>query len=463
MEANELILGRNLLLNRLPILNLKSIVSAYRLEVVQVEADSSLHASSLNPSVTETFESLDPYILLGDQKAIVAVDPDVINSPSFGGKWRDRLILQVSASALSMKTEPDNSRTGSHEIPLCYTDLSGDGVSLQNLPPPSCAMVDVRSGQTAIDQALRLLNRSATSVIATSVNTRQDFEMCSQRGIELFQGDFYTTPTAVGSKVVSPNQALLLELSTQTSRNEDIRSIEAIFKKNPDLTFGLMNLVQSAFYAVPKHVASIRQAVAMLGYDNLHKWASLMLFTVEQSNITSKTLFEAALTRARTMELAASNLRNKGLGSSAYIVGVFSLIPTLFDVPLAEILEKANFVDEIKSALLERSGILGAMLSTLESLERGDYEAATPSSDCGFMAADILRARSAVIVEQGQLRPVAVRPTVANSQAIDAQVRVTTNKPEFSSKAGTSTYRNQSWLVKLLLFLGLKPRRRSPA
>jgi c-di-GMP phosphodiesterase len=463
MEANDLIPGRNLLLNRLPILNMKSIVSAYRLDAVQVEADSSLHAPALNSSATAAFESLDPNILLGDKKAIVTVNPDAINSPFFGDKWRDRLILQVSASALMMKAEPDNSMTSNHGIPLCYTDFSGDRVSLQNLPPPSCVMIDVRSGQTAIDQALRLLNRSETSVIATSVNTRQDFEMCSQRGIELFQGDFYTTPTTVSSKVVSPNQALLLELSTQTGRDEDIRSIEAIFKKNPDLTFGLMNLVQSAFYAVPKHVASIRQAVAMLGYDNLHKWASLMLFTVEQPNITSKTLFEAALTRARTMELTASNLRNKGLGSSAYIVGVFSLIPALFDVPLAEILEKANFVDEIKSALLDRSGILGSMLSSLESLERGDYEAATPSSDCEFTAADILRARSVAIIEQGQLRPVAARPTVADNQAIVAQGHVTANKPGFSSKASTSASKAQSWLVKLLLFLGLKPGRRSPA
>jgi hypothetical protein len=463
MEANELVLGRNLLLNRLPILNQKSTISASRLDIIQVEADSSIHAILLNPSVAAALEPCDPATVLGDQKAIVAVDPGTMNLLSFSEKWRDRFIFQVSATALSIVTDSTNSMMGGHERPLCFTDVSADGDSLMHLPPPSCVMVDLRSGRAALDQVLQALNGSKTSVIATSIDTRQDLEMCSQMGIELFQGDFYTKPTASSSKVVSPNQALLLELSTQTSRNGDIRSIESIFKKNPDLTFGLMNLVQSAFYAVPKHVASIRQAVAMLGYDNLHKWASLMLFTVEQSNNISKALFEAALARARTMELTASSLRNKGLGSSAYIVGVFSLIPALFDVPLAEILEKANFVDEIKSALLERSGILGSMLSSLESIERGDYDVAEPSNDCGFTAADVLRARSTALAEQGQLRPVGARPTVASDQLIDTQVHAA-GKPGLPSEIRRSAFQSSSWMVRLLIFLGLKSRRRrSPA
>ena len=115
-----------------------------------------------------------------------------------------------------------------------------------------------------------------------------------------------------------------------------------------------MNLVHSAFYRGSEHVASIRQAIALLGYENLHKWVSLMLFSIERTDLGDNPLFEKALIRSRTMELSATKLRRKGLGSSAYISGIFSLVPALFDVPVEEVLIRANFVEEIKEALLQK-------------------------------------------------------------------------------------------------------------
>jgi c-di-GMP phosphodiesterase len=461
MEIDELVLGNNLFLNRIPILDKKSNVSAYRLDIVRAGADVALGAVDLTPPIAAILGLIDPASVLGDHNAIVATDPTFWNALSMKGRWTDRIVLQVSASALALDDNREGSKTGDQATPLCFRDLVIQGDSLRGLPPPSCVTIDAGSGKDKIIRTVKAVRGSGATIIATSVDTRQDFEMCSQAGADLFQGGFYTTPTTVGHKAVSPNQALLLELSTQTSRDEDIRSIEAIFKKNPDLTFGLMNLVQSAFYAVPKHVASIRQAVAMLGYDNLHKWASLMLFTIEQSDATSRVLFETALIRARTMELAASKLRDKGVSSSAYIVGVFSLIPALFNVPMAEILEKANFVEEIRVALLERSGTIGAMLAFLEGIERGDYHQTAASNDCGFSALDLLRARSAAVSEQGQAHPEIIQPTVTTARTRGIQAS------GYSFPASVAIARKPavrvSWITRLLFLIGVTPRRRSTA
>ena len=148
--------------------------------------------------------------------------------------------------------------------------------------------------------------------IATSVNTPEDFDLCSRLGFELFHGEFFRKPSVLTRSSISPNHALLLDLSARTAQDEDIRTIEDIFKKNPDLTFGLLNLVRSAYFPHANDVTSIKQAIALLGYKNLQKWAALMLFTINHSDPSSNPLFENVLVRATTMELAASKLRRKG-------------------------------------------------------------------------------------------------------------------------------------------------------
>jgi EAL and modified HD-GYP domain-containing signal transduction protein len=236
--------------------------------------------------------------------------------------------------------------------------------------------------------------------IATSVNTPEDFDLCSRLGFELFLGEFFRKPSVFTRSSISPNHALLLDLSARTARDDDIRTIEEIFKKNPDLTFGLFNLVRSAYFHTSSDGTSIKQAITLLGYKNLQKWAALMLFTINHSDPSSNPLFENVLVRAATMELAASKLRRKGLSDAAYMTGIFSLVPALFDVRMEEMVEKANFGEEIREALLEGAGSLGAMLNVVEQLERGAYEKCTNQvEEAGIDLEHFLSAQASAFAE----------------------------------------------------------------
>jgi c-di-GMP-related signal transduction protein len=224
-----------------------------------------------------------------------------------------------------------------------------------------------------------------------------------------------------------------------------------------------MNLVHSAYYRVSEHVASIRQAIALLGYENLHRWVALMLFTIERSDPSMNPLFEKALIRARTMELAATRLRQKGLGSSAYISGIFSLIPALFNTPIEEILTKANFVDEIKQALLEKSGVIGDILTAVEQIEKGSYETFQYSQELGLRRVDLFGAYTEAIMEY--VAPAGQKGTDRESVIADQPVRDGA-LPDRKEKAVSGSHdwqKRPSWIRRLLSLFGFTIRRGSPA
>ena len=54
------------------------------------------------------------------------------------------------------------------------------------------------------------------------------------------------------------------------------------------------------------------------------------------------------------------------------MAGMFSLLGVLFGMPLAEVLAPLNLNDSLTGAVLCRTGELGRLLHTVESVERAD-------------------------------------------------------------------------------------------
>ena len=54
----------------------------------------------------------------------------------------------------------------------------------------------------------------------------------------------------------------------------------------------------------------------------------------------------------------------------AFLTGVMSLMDTVFQVPMAQVLSTLPVADSVRAALLERSGPLGDLLGLAEALEQ---------------------------------------------------------------------------------------------
>lgn len=395
--------SREIFVNRSPILDRTKRIWAYQLDFLTiVDGDGTPRwrraDGSLLPKALDWLESRS---LVSDRMAFVRADVESLESLPSNRVWNGRIVFEFGGPSFDGGRILGLLKGLCNEPQFCLNRVIPDEETTPLLSVPCFVKIDVAGRQETDLKAMAAgLKGLPVRAIATSVETKEDFETSFQAGFELFHGSFFRKPGLVAKRSISPNHSLLLDLSLHTAREDDIQVIEAIFKKNPDLTFGLFNLVHSAFFRFSSNVTSIRQAIALLGYNDLHKWAALMLFTIDHSDPFSNPLFENVLVRARTMELLATKIRKKGLNDAAYMAGVFSLVPVLFDVPMDEIVEKTNFGEEIREALVSRTGNLGASLEIVERLEKEEYdESEEVARKLGMNMDFVLSAQSVAIAE----------------------------------------------------------------
>ena len=273
--------------------------------------------------------------------------------------------------------------------------------------------VRITSSSLLAEQAVAGFEGLPARLIAASVEDEESFARFCDLGFEVFQGPFFTQSSGNGSPTISSSQQVLLRLYNDLRANKDVGVIERTFKDNPKLAYGLLQLMNSAYFRSGPKVDSIGHAIALLGYENLEKWVVLLLFAVDR-DAQSHPLIEKALIRSRLMESLAVKTKEKGLADKAFIAGMLSFMNVFFHMRPDEVADKLNLVQEIQDALMRREGVLGMLLALAEKADRQDYEEMDEETEAlGISAEDVLRAESNALMDWRVLdKPLTIRLAV---------------------------------------------------
>ncbi len=229
-------------------------------------------------------------------------------------------------------------------------------------------------GREGIEREVRQLRGFPVHLLAEKVETREEFEYCSGLGFEYFQGYFLNRPHIVRGREIPANRLNALRLLARLQDPDaGAAEIERIVGLDVTLSYRLLRYINSAFFALPRKVDSIRQAVIYLGTRAIRTWVSLLVLAGLGDKPVS--LMTTAMIRARMCELLA-------LESGAphpdtwFTVGLFSAVDALMDLPMEEVLTQLPFTDDIVAALLHREGPAGSALRCALAYERGAWEEA---------------------------------------------------------------------------------------
>jgi EAL and modified HD-GYP domain-containing signal transduction protein len=240
------------------------------------------------------------------------------------------------------------------------------------LPHADYVKLDLR--KLGLDRALALFARLAgqpVQPVAEKVETKAEFEACKQAGFKLFQGYYFAHPETLSAKVVHPAYAVVLDILNQVRRKAEIKDIEASFKRDVALSFKLLRYINSVGFSLSSEIQSIRHAITILGYDQLYRWLTLLMVTAG-GQTTPPALMKTAITRGRLTELLGQDYFEKKERDNLFIVGVFSLLDAILEMPMEQALEKLNLPDQVSEALLTRGGIYGPFLRLAEACEDAD-------------------------------------------------------------------------------------------
>jgi len=223
--------------------------------------------------------------------------------------------------------------------------------------------------QSRLMGALRALQPGLT-FLAEKVETREEYETARQLGYHYFQGYFFARPKIMRGKALNELNMNLLEIVSELNR-EDPRynRITGIIERDFSLSFKLLKLANSAYFAPRSRISSIQQALVWIGMSELLKWINLMLLK-EHADREVNELIKASMIRARVMEnLARRKRRNP---ADHFMAGLFSSLDVILSRPMGELLEELPLNENVQEALLGKPGPLRESLDQVLLYESGD-------------------------------------------------------------------------------------------
>jgi EAL and modified HD-GYP domain-containing signal transduction protein len=373
MELNKVFIGRQ------PIINKNKKIFGYELlfrNSMVSDADVTSNIKATASVIVNAFNNVGLKRLIGEKKGFINVDAEILESRIFDLIPKENMVLEILETV----------ELTSNMVELCKK-LRGEGYQLalddfiysEPLSPVMSAANYVKIdlpmyNRQSLTEVVAQLKNYPVKLLAEKVETREDFEFCYSLGFDYFQGYFFAKPSVVTAKSLSPAQLVLIELSRSLSKEEEFHTIEALFKKNPELNYKLLKFMNSAAFYTTQKITSIRQSLALLGYRNLQKWVTLLLFAGEGGDYKSSPLLERAALRGRIMELLSKKITNDpATADSAFMAGALSLIDILLERPITDILNEFNLSQDINNALIRREGFIGTLILIVEMLEQEKF------------------------------------------------------------------------------------------
>jgi len=368
--------GPELFISRQPVVDGEMRVMGYRL--AYGTADGSDHGeASAARLLGDVLSGVGLDELVGDALAHLPLSREVLLALGVPPVRPDRVMLRI---AYDTARDP--------ELAKVLDALAGRGyaLSLYALPGPDfdAALLDLFgtvevdfttwSHEAARDGASRILAGRATP-LASGLLDYTKFEDAKALGFELFAGPFYASRhKAAVRNVPIGEMGTLVALAALQGQSASIEDLEQVIDRDVGLSVKLLRYINSAYVGMRGNIASIRQAVMMLGSRGVSRWALLVALTGGPN--APRELSVVGLTRARMCELLGADLGDVA-GDQLFTVGLLSVADALLQVPLETIVEELPLADEVEAALLRRDGPAGAILDAVVSYERGEFDAAS--------------------------------------------------------------------------------------
>ena len=222
---------------------------------------------------------------------------------------------------------------------------------------------------------IQAYQRPGLTWLAEKVETPEEYEVCRKAGCTLFQGYFFAKPTTMYGKRLPDNKISVLQLLEQLNNPDaEIADISKTLQTEPQLSFRLLQLVNSAAVACAVEVTSIQQALMLVGLDKIKTWAKVL--SLGQLSDKPEVLREQAVLRGfLTQELATKQTTLDS--NTAFTLGLFSLLDAFLDLSMEEVCERLNLPQELSGALTHHKGKYGQILSLVEEMERANWESAS--------------------------------------------------------------------------------------
>ncbi|MGE5486163.1 MAG: EAL and HDOD domain-containing protein, partial [Methanosarcina sp.] len=241
-------------------------------------------------------------------------------------------------------------------------------------------LLDLRA--YSLENFERLVRRLARAypgiaIAADGVQSWAEHRMCQSMGVRYSLGGFAAQPDSQNTDDrLNQSRLVVIEMLNLLRREAEMSELAEVAKRDPAITMQVIAMANSPAAGLASPVASLDQAIMVLGRDAVYRWLSLSLFRAGTGGGRDEALLELALRRGRFLELIAADLQSKKTSDELFLVGVLSLLDSLLGLPMPRVLDKLNLPQHVTDVLLKSEGPYSRYLMLALAVEKGRIEQA---------------------------------------------------------------------------------------
>ncbi|XTZ37365.1 EAL and HDOD domain-containing protein [Salmonella enterica] len=217
-----------------------------------------------------------------------------------------------------------------------------------------------------------------TVFLAEKVETQQEFSCFKDLGCTLFQGHLFSKPEIHAANKLIQNQTITLMLMKEVNADSpDFGKIETLLKQDLALSFKLMRYAQNIVFNARGiknfRSQSLKDIIFYLGANELRRFVLVSCLTSVNKEKMSE-IYRQSLIRAKFCELVSAHSVSRHSADDAFIVGLFSQLDKIFEMPMADLISQIDVSVNVMMALRDKKGPLNPWLQLFELYEQHQWE-----------------------------------------------------------------------------------------
>ncbi|MFA6396054.1 MAG: EAL domain-containing protein [Sulfurimonas sp.] len=189
-------------------------------------------------------------------------------------------------------------------------------------------------------------------ILAEKIENDEEYKFYRNMGFDLFQGYHLHKPEIIEiDRHKDATKATILSVIKLIRDDGHTAEIESFIKQRVALSYKLIKFINNEL-KVETRIESIAHVITLLGRDKLLRWLLIYLYSEPSNNLTTKNLMAFAIQRAEKMEEDA----RKEDKDKAYIAGMFSMLGTLFDTDIKQIMKGVKVDKDIMDLVVDKKG-----------------------------------------------------------------------------------------------------------
>ncbi|MCL1848239.1 MAG: HDOD domain-containing protein [Clostridiales bacterium] len=362
---------------RQPIMNREEKVVAY--EVLYHQDSSTLYNQRdfrVANAIAQFFTQIDNSNFLEGKDAFLTFTPNLLmqNIPRIFVE--DKLIIQIEDNVLVHPVaQMIIQRYKKQGYRLALVDFEFNNRYFNILNSINILKVDFSDPESdSINTSISIAKRFNKEVAAYNVNSPEAKQKAIELGCDYYQGDSIANMVSSKVKRMDYLESNFFRLMVGITRDDpDMEEIAHIIELDVTLTYSLLKMVNSAYFALADRVKDVQHALTILGLGQLKQWVYLLSFNSDSGGMSDE-LIKVSFQRANFCMELGSLVKGFPLSrSESYLMGMFSTLGTLLDVDLEDALNQLPVSEEMKTGLINNAGMTGDLYNLVVCYEKGEW------------------------------------------------------------------------------------------